>query len=91
VAIAQRHITDVSGPYSNLRDRPLAPNTVIRVRPDRKYCHSSALGCQCISRRPPRSIRMVAPVMLVEIGNSFTDAMRIVPPGNFWGCCASSR
>jgi len=31
-----------------------------------------------------------APVMVVEIGNSASDTVRIVPPTNLSGFCASS-
>src|SRR5215471_14745613 len=39
--------------------------TIIRAEPLRKYAHSSAFGCQCISRRPPGfTVTRVAAIVL---------------------------
>jgi hypothetical protein len=40
--------------------------TVARQAPLRMYSHSSALGCQCISRRPPGLIVTIAAATVLD-------------------------
>jgi hypothetical protein len=63
----------------------------MRPVPFGQYCNSAALGCQCNSRMPAGAIVRSAPVIVAEIGNSVSEAMRISPPANGSGACAKSR
>src|SRR5258708_29591306 len=54
-------------------------NTVMRPLPLIEYCHSSAFGCQCISRMPPgRTVTSVAAI-LVETMKLLLSAIRTSP------------
>src|SRR5216684_1668945 len=44
-----------------------------------QYCHSSALGCQCISRTPPGFIVSSAEATVVETLKLVLSARRMVP------------
>src|SRR3954471_6389303 len=61
--------------------RALLPvaTTVILALPVTKYCHSSALGCQCNSRSPPG--RTVTKAIVVEVILKLLEStMRTSPP-----------
>src|ERR1700726_4087638 len=45
-----------------------------------QYCHSSALGCQCISRKPPGRTVTSAAATVVETVKLRLSAMCTVPP-----------
>src|SRR5580692_6441584 len=54
--------------------------TVICPLPLIQYCHSSALGCQCISRKPPGRTVTSAAATVVETVKLRLSAMCTVPP-----------
>src|SRR6202048_3039466 len=54
--------------------------TVICPLPLIQYCHSSALGCQCISRRPPGRTVTSAAAIVVETVKLRLSAIRTEPP-----------
>src|SRR3982074_3604567 len=54
--------------------------TVICPLPLIQYCHSSALGCQCISRRPPGRTVTSAAATVVETVKLRLSAIRTEPP-----------
>src|SRR5258707_6869710 len=53
---------------------------VIIILPLIQYCHSSALGCQCIPRIPPGRMVRCAAAMVVETMKFLLSATRTVPP-----------
>src|SRR5271169_39771 len=57
-----------------------ALNTVIVRCPSIQYCHSSALGCQCISRKPPGCTVTSAAAMVTDALKLRLSAMRTSPP-----------
>src|SRR4029079_12653499 len=64
--------------------------TVIRPLPLIQYCHSAALGCQCISRMAPGLMVTMAAAMLLEIGKFVESTTRASPPGKLTvGCMAA--
>src|SRR5262245_6176932 len=79
------------GLNSSVRAWPCEAKTVTRDFPAITYCHSAACGCQCIPRTAPGWIVIVAPVIVVEIGNSVCETIRKLPPLNFRGSWASSE
>src|ERR1700682_1319747 len=54
--------------------------TVICPLPLIQYCHSSALGCQCISRKPPGCTVTSAAATVVETVKLRLSAIRAEPP-----------
>src|ERR1700688_2987292 len=54
--------------------------TVICPLPLIQYCHSSAFGCQCISRTPPGRTVTSAAATVVETLKLMLSATRILPP-----------
>ena len=46
-----------------------------------QYCHSLALGCQCISRIAPGLIVTMAAAIPVDTGKLVESTIRAVPPG----------
>src|SRR5260221_12155221 len=54
-------------------------NTVMRPWPLTQYCHSSAFGCQCISRMPPGLIVSSAAAIVVDTLNVLLSAIRTLP------------
>src|SRR6202035_5814802 len=54
-------------------------NTVMRPLPLIQYCHSSALGCQCISRTPPGLTVTSAAATVVETLKLLLSATRMSP------------
>src|SRR5271169_7247713 len=54
--------------------------TLIVPLPLIQYCHSSALGCQCISRMPPGRMVSNAAATVVETVKFLLSAMCTVPP-----------
>ena len=57
-----------------------ASKTVIRPWPEIQYCHSSAFGCQCISRIPPGATVTRAAAIVLEILKVELSAIRMRPP-----------
>src|SRR5216683_2123041 len=57
-------------------------NTVMRPLPLIQYCHSSAFGCQCISRMPPGRTVTSAAAILVETMKLLLSAIRTSPPSD---------
>src|ERR1700730_11481077 len=55
-------------------------NTVMRPLPLIQYCHSSAFGCQCISRTPPGRTVTSAAAILVATLKLVLSAIRTSPP-----------
>src|SRR5260370_8801215 len=55
-------------------------NTVMRPLPLIQYCHSSALGCQCISRMPPGCTVTRAAAVVFETLKLLLSAIRTSPP-----------
>ncbi len=55
-------------------------NTVIRADPFRKYCHSSAFGCQCSSRILPGLTMTRAAATVLDAEKFVLSAMRTLPP-----------
>src|SRR5258707_6879988 len=55
-------------------------NTVMRPLPLMYYCHSSAFGCQCISRTPPGRTVISAAAIVVETLKLLLSATRTSPP-----------
>src|SRR4029077_6546339 len=53
--------------------------TVARPVPLRMYSHSSALGCQCISRMPPGLIVTRAVAIVFETWKFLLSALRTAP------------
>src|ERR1700730_4333753 len=67
-------------------------NTVMRPLPLIQYCHSSAFGCQCISRTPPGRTVTSAAAIRVETMKLLLSATRISPLlDSFTGADAPSR
>src|SRR5205807_5217109 len=67
-------------------NRPPEPNSVTLTCPSRRYCHSSAVGCQCSSRSEPGSSSRISPVTVFEIGNRVESTRHSRPPLNTrWG------
>src|SRR5208283_858402 len=54
--------------------------TVMRPLPLIQYCHSSALGCQCISRSPPGCRVTRAAAIVLETMKLLLSAIRASPP-----------
>src|SRR5947209_2174340 len=54
--------------------------TVMVPLPLIQYCHSSAFGCQCISRKPPGRIVSNAAAIVVETVKFLLSATCTVPP-----------
>src|ERR1700726_3756560 len=54
--------------------------TVICPLPLIQYCHSSAFGCQCISRKPPGCTVTSAAAIVVETVKLRLSAIRTEPP-----------
>src|SRR6202035_3570484 len=54
--------------------------TVICPLPLIQYCHSSALGCQCISRKPPGRTVTSAAATVVETVKLLLSAIHAWPP-----------
>src|SRR6202051_3814650 len=54
-------------------------NTGIGALPLMEYCHSSAFGCQCISRTPPGRTVTSAAAILVETMKLLLSAIRTSP------------
>src|SRR5260370_40605660 len=55
-------------------------NTVMRPLPLIQYCHSSALGCQCISRMPPGCTVTRAAAIVFETLKVLLSTTRTSPP-----------
>src|SRR5258707_6034239 len=55
-------------------------NTVMRPLPLIQYCHSSAFGCQCISRMPPGCTVTRAAAIFFETLKLLLSAIRTSPP-----------
>src|SRR6266851_7634659 len=67
-------------------------NTVMRPLPLIQYCHSSAFGCQCISRTPPGRTVTSAAAIRVETVKLLLSAIRTSPPlDSFVGADDPSR
>src|SRR3954449_9328357 len=61
----------------------------MRPLPLIQYCHSAALGCQCISRMAPGLMVTMAAAMLLETGKFVESTTRASPPGELSvGCIA---
>src|SRR5262249_8553495 len=58
-------------------------NMVMVASPETEYCHSSALGCQCISRKPPGYTFTKAAAMVCDALKLRLSAMRTSPPAVF--------
>src|SRR5580704_6109582 len=54
--------------------------TVMRPFPLTQYCHSSALGCQCISRSPPGRSVTNAAAIVVDAVKLLESAILTSPP-----------
>src|SRR5258708_18645889 len=66
--------------------------TVICPLPLIQYCHSSAFGCQCISRTPPGRTVTSAAATVVETEKLLLSATRTSPPlDSFVGADVPSR
>src|SRR5260370_13926220 len=62
-----------------VRARPPVAKTVIRPLPPKKYCHSSALGCQCSSGTPPGLTVTIAAAIFVATLKVLESMMRTSP------------
>ena len=61
----------------------------MRARPRMKKDHSSALGCQCISRMPWGSTVTCAAATVLLMGKLLVSVIRTSPPGALSGSCVS--